>query len=705
MRIIFPLEIKGFELRPFYHWFCINYKRSLANHIPMLKIPLIIFIALLIWLSPIEGARTYIVDDSGFANYNTIQQAVVAASDGDTIFIKPGEYSEEVILNRSLTIAPLTGETDPIVLDGKNSLENGITITSDGCSLQGLTIENYAGSGIYVQSSSNTITKNIFENDNPAMLIKSASGNTISRNTIANSQGAIALWENSINNLVQENQISGCNVSVLVRNTTGNQITGNKISNAYWGIWLNEAGNCQATSNDIQTRYFGIMVQNSTQSSVAQNRVSFGTPVSGDELNGMIITNCSGIVMTGNEINGGKLGLGISRSDNCTSRDNSIIDSNYAIFIRDSSADDLTGNRINGADYGIALKSLNRSIIRQNEIENSTVAMQLDDCQGDSVSENHLAGTTDTAIQASNSAQNIFSGNSISDSSRGFILAQSTANQLQNNSFQNVQWSLYVDAENREGFDNTIDESNVVDSVPIVYLFGKNGELISNRDIAHLTIAHCDNITVKNVRITNDALFLFDCNNSRIIDNNISSCFGMRLTQSNGNEISGNLLLDNMYSGMFLYASNSNQMAANTAAHNNQNGIALLSCSKNSIHDNTIDANVITGIWLNLSNDNQIYANNISNSSIGLQAALSSGNKIYHNNFKGNQEHSQDLEGDNSWDEGNVTGGNYWTGHVAKGNPSQSWPRMIKGGNMLDHYPFQDESGWLKAAASSTKTA
>lgn len=671
----------------------------------MLKIPLIIFIAFLIWLSPIEGARTYIVDDSGFANYETIQDAVIAASDGDTIYVKPGQYDEEVILNKSLTIAPLTGETEPIVLDGKNSFETGITIISDGCSLEGLTIKNYAGSGIYIQSSSNTIKKNIFENDNPAILVKSASGNSIFGNTIANSQGAIALWENSINNLVQGNQISGCNVSVLVRNTTSNHIISNKISGAYWGIWLNEAGNCQIKSNDIETRYFGIMVQNSTQSSVSQNRVAFGTPISGDELNGMIITNSSGIEMTENEINGGKLGFGISRSDNCTSRENSIINSNYAIFARDSTANDLTGNHINGADYGIALKSFNQSIIRQNEIENSTVDMQFEWCQRDSVSENHLAGTTDTAIQTSNSEQNVFSGNSISDSFRGIILADSSKNQLENNSFQNVQWSLYVDAESREGFDNIIDESNTADSAPIVYLFGKNDELISNRDLAHLTIAYCDNITVKNVRITNDALFLFDCNNSRILDNNISSCFGMRLTQSNGNEISGNRLLDNVYSGMFLYSSNSNQMAANTAAHNSQNGIALLSCSGNSIHDNTIDANAITGIWLNLSNDNQVYENNISNSSIGLQAALSQGNKIYHNNFKGNQEHSQDTGGNNSWDEGNVTGGNYWTGHVAKGNPSQVWPRMIKGGSMLDHYPFQDESGWSMTAASSLKTA
>ena len=116
----------------------------------MLRIQMIIFMALLIWLMPIEGARTYIVDDSGFANFNTIQEAVVAASNGDTIYIKPGEYNEEVILNRSLTLMPLTGENGPIILKG-DGLETGITITAEGCSLQGLTIQDFVGPAIYVQ--------------------------------------------------------------------------------------------------------------------------------------------------------------------------------------------------------------------------------------------------------------------------------------------------------------------------------------------------------------------------------------------------------------------------------------------------------------------------------------------------------------------------------------------------------------------------
>jgi parallel beta-helix repeat protein len=664
----------------------------------MLRIPMIIFMALLIWLMPIEGARTYIVDDSGFANFNTIQEAVVAASNGDTIYIKPGEYNEEVILNRSLTLMPLTGENGPIILKG-DGLETGITITAEGCSLQGLTIQDFAGPAIYVQSSRNTIKKNVFKNANPAILVRGSHENTITGNTIIDSQGAVALWENSTDNLVSENDILGCNVSIIVREAAKNKILSNKISDAYWGIWLENAASCQIESNDVKSQRFGIWLLNSSTINVSLNKVRIDDSASGIT-NGINLANASGTLLQSNEVNDGAIGLLISNSKNNRMMDNSISGSTNAVFIKDSDSQELKNNIIRAAEYGIRMENSSKNFLIQNRIENGTIGFELGLSRLNNISENQLSGITDTAVQISSSNENTLLGNRIADSPKGIILLESSANRLVANRFQNVEWSLYAEAETKEGFNNSIDESNVVDSVPIVYLFGRFGGQIQDRDIAHLTLAYCENVTVKNTAITNDAVFLFDSKKNRILENNISGSFGMRLVQSNENEISGNRLLGNKFSGMFLYASDLNQIAGNNASRNSQNGISLLSCNQNIIRDNVVDENAATGIWLNLSHDNQVYQNNISRNPLGLQVMLSTGNKIFHNNFLGNKEHSQDLGGNNSWDNGNVTGGNYWEGHVAKGNPSQDWPRMIKGGSMLDGYPFQDESGWLRAAAA-----
>ena len=690
---------KGVDREDISPRFCINYKRFRANQLLMLRIPMIIFMALLIWLMPIEGARTYIVDDSGFANFNTIQEAVVAASNGDTIYIKPGEYNEEVILNKSLTLMPLTGENEPIILKGDGGLKTGITITADGCSLQGLTMQDFTGPAIYVQSSRNSIKENVLKNANPAILVRGSHENTISENTIMDSQGAVALWENSTKTLVSENDILGCNVSIVVREAAKNKIINNKISDAYWGIWLDHAENCQIESNDIQSKRYGMWVLNSSYVNISQNKVSIRSSASGIA-QGINLANASGTILQGNVINDATFGLLILSSNNNKLMDNAIFRSKNAVFIKDSDSEELKNNSIIAMEYGIRMENSSRNSLHQNKIENGTVGFDLGTSKQNNISENQFFGITDTAVQITSSNENTLSGNQIANSSKGIILLESAANKLVANRFQNVEWSLYIEAETKEGFNNSIDESNVVDFVPIVYLFGHFGEQIQDRNIAHLTLAYCENVTVKNTAITNDAIFLFDSKNNRILENNITGNFGMRLVQSNENEISGNRLIGNKFSGMFLYASDLNQIAGNNASHNSQNGISLLSSNQNIIRDNVVDENTATGIWLNLSHDNQVYQNNISSNPLGLQVMLSTGNKIFHNNFLGNEEHSKDIGGSNSWDEGNVTGGNYWKGHVAKGNPSLDWPRMIKGGSMLDSYPFQDESGWLKASAA-----
>lgn len=667
----------------------------------MLRIPMIIFMALLIWLMPIDGARTYIVDDSGFANYETIQEAVVAASNGDTIYIKPGEYNEAVILNKSLNLMPLTGENGPIILKG-NGLETGVTITAEGCSLQGLTIQDFSGPAMYIQSDRNTIKENVFKNSNPAILVRGSHENSITENAMMDCQGAVAIWENSTKNVVTENNIVGCNLSIVVREAAENKILSNKISDAYWGMWLDHAKSCQVESNDIQSKRYGMWILNSSYNDISQNRVRIRGSAA-DITQGINLANASEITLQSNEINDATFGLIIASSKNNKLTDNAMLRCTNAAYIKDADLLEIKNNSIITTEYGIRMENSSKNSFSQNKIEDGTVGLEMSQSRQNNFSENKISGITDTAIQISSSNENTLSDNLIANSSKGIILLESSANQLSANRFQNVEWSFYAEAETKEGFNNSVDESNVVDSRPIVYLFGNLGGKILDRDLAHLTLAYCENVTVRNNAITNDAVFLFDSKNNRVQENNISGRYGMRLVQSDENEISGNRLLGNKFSGIFLYASDGNQIAGNNASRNNQNGISLLSCSENTIRDNMVDANAATGIWLNLSNDNQLYQNNISNNPIGLQVMHSTGNRIFHNNFLGNKEHSQDIGGSNSWDEGNVTGGNYWMDHVAIGNPSQNWPRMIKGAGMLDNYPFQDESGWRKAAAAQSR--
>lgn len=72
------------------------------------------------------GPRTWIVDDDGPADFHTIQEAINAASDGDTVLVRNGTYYEHVMINRTLQ---LVGENRySTIIDGEykipqNSLE------------------------------------------------------------------------------------------------------------------------------------------------------------------------------------------------------------------------------------------------------------------------------------------------------------------------------------------------------------------------------------------------------------------------------------------------------------------------------------------------------------------------------------------------------------------------------------------------------
>lgn len=627
---------------------------------------------LIAFLLPTES-RTYMVDDNGFADYKAIGQAVAAAGNGDTIYIKSGVYSESITLNKSLKLMPLIGEKGDIVLlgDGK---ETGVTITANGCSIEGLTIKNFKKAGIEILSKSNIIKSSKFENDNPAILIEGASQNLISDNFMIDCRGGVALKYNSQENAITKNEIDGGLIS----------------------IYLDDAFNSSVLSNYL----------------------------TGGSIAAILIANSS-------------IGKII---------DNMAVRSNMGIYLQNATDMELNNNSIRGVESGITLESSEDNSILRCRVDNSSIAFGLGLSANNTIAENLITDAADTAIDLGYSDDNVVAGNQISKGERGILMAYSSGNKLQGNKLKEIRHGLYVDGESFEDYNNSIDESNEIDGKPIVYICGQSSGLIQHRDLSHLTLAFCKNFVVEDNTISNDALSLLGSDGNKIVSNNLSRCYGgMFLLNSKTNQISRNRIVDSNYSGIFLVGSESNIVSENDASRNNQMGISLLSSANNTIQNNSFIHNYDTGIWLNLSNenkifennasgsplglqaiysngnsiywndfannlrvgillslskDNRVYENNISKNPLGMQLAQSSGNEIYHNNFLGNKEQAEDRGGENRWDLGNVTGGNYWSDHTAIGNPSTGWPKLIRGAKK-DNYPFQDMNGWLKAKDSA----
>jgi hypothetical protein len=90
-------------------------------------------------LASTTTAGVILVDSNGFGDFTTLQEAVEAAQDGDTILVRGGEYSGFTAPDKSLT---LVADTDAVVeITGRTTISNlsaSHTIVLGGLSMRGV---------------------------------------------------------------------------------------------------------------------------------------------------------------------------------------------------------------------------------------------------------------------------------------------------------------------------------------------------------------------------------------------------------------------------------------------------------------------------------------------------------------------------------------------------------------------------------------
>jgi parallel beta-helix repeat protein len=602
----------------------------------MLKPLAIICLILIVCLSPVEGARTYIVDSSkSIPGYETLGGAVAKASSGDTIYVKPGIYKEKLLLDKRLSIMPLAGERGEVVLEGEGKTA-GIKITADGCSIEGLTLANFTEAGMEVTSNGNIVKNNKIINDDPGIrerypgiMLKGSKENLIEGNSIKSYLAGVALWAKASNNRIGGNRVEGCSLSITLRDTSLNNLTDNSLSQCDYGIYLMNTSKSELHKNSAKDSDFGIVLENSSEN---------------------VIEACS----------------------------------------------------IDNSTVAIGLGLSSKNIIRKTSILKAReVGIHLTYSEGNRQEENQISKTK-MGLFFDSSNHNSLINNRISEAETGIELIDSQANKFQGNKLDKTGLALSIKSifrDRQKSFNNSLDESNVAEGKPIVYVYGQSNGLIRGRDLAHLTLAYCNNFTVDNSSIAQDALSLIGSRHGRILNSRVDGRYGIFLLDSHDNVIFGNSAKSNKYCGLLLFDSRQNKIEENVLSYNNQSGINLQNCSANIIRGNTVDHNREAGVWLNTSNENEILKNNISLNKWGARLMNSFGNLVYNNNFVNNGIQAEDTSGENRWDMGNVTGGNYWSDWKVFGNPSKQTV-VIRGGK-VDSHPFQDVNGWLKAQPSA----
>lgn len=155
------------------------------------------------------------------ADYATIQAALAAASDGDTINVASGTYTGTLVVDKSVAIVGASGA----ILDGEGNAGPGITISAANVTIDGLEVRNYQGmtgkgAGILLANGANNITvQNTTLRDNSWAGIMAWTDGSAMLSNLSFINNTIIMGDWSPNNNVYGIECTNCTETFISKNS------------------------------------------------------------------------------------------------------------------------------------------------------------------------------------------------------------------------------------------------------------------------------------------------------------------------------------------------------------------------------------------------------------------------------------------------------------------------------------------------------
>jgi len=203
----------------------------------------------------LSGGQIFYVGGNGPGNYTTIQEAIDAASDGDTVFVyhDASPYYENIVIHVSVSL--VGEEKNTTIIDGAN-ISHSVNITADNVMITGFTIRNGNDSGIIINSNNNRITNNILIDDIYGIrtsfgeAFTSFQNNTITHNEFLLDGAGITFFSGK-NTIITDNVISQTEQGIALLGTMNNDVSWNIISENGFGILVLSSSNTLIYRNNI----------------------------------------------------------------------------------------------------------------------------------------------------------------------------------------------------------------------------------------------------------------------------------------------------------------------------------------------------------------------------------------------------------------------------------------------------------------------
>jgi nitrous oxidase accessory protein len=323
------------------------------------------------------------VGGSGPGNYTRIQDAINDSSQGDTVFVYHGNYTENIVINKSISVLGENKETTWISGYGYYLYDHVVFLIANNVIFSGFTVYliEQTCPGISINDSQNCIVSNNIVKSTWGIQLINASKNIVNDNIIFTTNGGIDIGD-------YPNYI--CKENIIENNTITNSGNSDLIYN--FGICLWET----AINNTIKGNFLydcvrdGIYLYNAKNNIIQQNHITcyknkmeYGICLVGEYTSGNIIvendvsnytygilTNYNeNLLISGNFIHDNTYGsYNAAGPINLTITNNTFQDNNLCIDIQGGNNITIEGNIITSNGLGLLLEYSTKAIIRKNNI-------------------------------------------------------------------------------------------------------------------------------------------------------------------------------------------------------------------------------------------------------------------------------------------------------------------------------------------------
>jgi len=462
-------------------------------------------------IQPVKAApATIIVPD----DYPKIQEAINAAIEGDTVYVRAGTYVENVTVNK--TISFIGQDKYTTIIDGNGVLEVAL-VAADNVFVRGFTFMNSSGpvgeggGGLVVERVGGIQISNIVARDNHAdfgvHFVPNSHDIDITQSIIANNtRGGLLLhrcWNvNAYNNTITNNDQAGIET---LRGSYGNNIYNNTITGNRVGLNLHYYSNdTNVSDNTFINNLQGIQILYST------NMILRGNEMTGNSASLMVqgtrLEEFLHDIDTSNTVDGKPVYYWVNKTDLEVPADAGFVGVVNSMHI---TVQNLT---MTSNGEGVFLAYTTDSIVRNVTAQGNTIGIGLF-----SSDNNIVYGNTATA-------------NGLS----GIYLASSSNNTVNGNNFATNSWGIYL------------------------YSSSNNNIISGNIATANVYSGICLNSSSNNNYVS-----------ANTITNNGYNGIWL-LNSSNYNSISGNTITNSHVYGIQLSSSSNNVICHNSFVNNNQ---------------------------------------------------------------------------------------------------------------------------------------